>query len=410
MIGKEYTLQNIDNNANGITYKGYTATNGEWCIIADDGTNQRVAYGPKGYSSAWANRIRFMYTQEAPKNLFISSEGATEGLVTVFDSGLHKLAPAVAGIPVKTGNNTLDDGNGDANITGNLSVSGNITGNVILADTGVTAGTYNNNNTQITPFTVDSKGRITSVGNLVTITPNWSSITSKPTTLSGYGITDTIPISITGASAGLVTVFDNSLQKLVPATAGLAVKTGKNTLDDGNGNATIGTINLSVGIGWGINEISSTSLYGVSFCNIIGNNGVVLTDNTSGSNAVFRTGNFGVGLTNTPLEAIDVNGNIQLSGALKCNLITTLTGTTAGSVQWSQYMQGQFKAFAAQFLGYENNSTTSQTIAFPTPFVNTPVIVTNTTGLTITVTTTTLTITSPNNTTLYSGIVKVEGF
>ncbi len=41
-------------------------------------------------------------------------------------------------------------------------------------------------------FTVDAKGRITATGSAVTITPAWSSITSKPTTLSGYGITDAI--------------------------------------------------------------------------------------------------------------------------------------------------------------------------------------------------------------------------
>jgi hypothetical protein len=106
----------------------------------------------------------------------------------------------------------------------------------------------------------------------------------------------------------------------------------------------------------------------------------------------------------------NLTGNVNTTGALNCNLITTLTGTTAGSVQWSQYFQGQFKAFAAQFVGYENDSTTSQTITFPTPFVNTPIITVNTTGLTITVTTTTLTIGAPDNTTTYSGIVKIEGF
>jgi hypothetical protein len=88
----------------------------------------------------------------------------------------------------------------------------------------------------------------------------------------------------------------------------------------------------------------------------------------------------------------------------------SLAGTTAGSVTWAQYLQGAFKAFAAQFLSYENNTTNSQTITFPTPFTNTPVVTTNTTGLTVTVSTTTLTINAPNNTTLYTGVIKVEGF
>jgi len=88
----------------------------------------------------------------------------------------------------------------------------------------------------------------------------------------------------------------------------------------------------------------------------------------------------------------------------------SLAGATAGSVTWAQYLQGAFKAFAAQALGYENNTTNSQTITFPTPFANTPVITTNTTGLSLSVSTTALTINAPNNTTAYSGIIEVKGF
>lgn len=68
--------------------------------------------------------------------------------------------------------------------------SANISLSVTLENTGVSSGTYNNSPTAITPLTIDSKGRITGTGSAVTITPAWSSISSKPTTLSGYGITD----------------------------------------------------------------------------------------------------------------------------------------------------------------------------------------------------------------------------
>jgi len=88
----------------------------------------------------------------------------------------------------------------------------------------------------------------------------------------------------------------------------------------------------------------------------------------------------------------------------------SLAGTTAGSVAWAQYLQGAFKAFAAQALGYQNNTATAQTITFPTPFTNTPEITTNTTGLSLSVSTTELTINAPNNTTAYSGIIEVKGF
>lgn len=67
--------------------------------------------------------------------------------------------------------------------------SANISATSTLSDTGVTPGTYQTSTT-ITPFTVDSKGRVTSVGTTTTISPAWASITNKPTTVAGYGITD----------------------------------------------------------------------------------------------------------------------------------------------------------------------------------------------------------------------------
>lgn len=69
--------------------------------------------------------------------------------------------------------------------------SSNVTGAATLANSGVTAGTYNSA-TQIAPLTIDAKGRVTYVGSAVTIAPSFSSISDKPTTLVGYGITDAL--------------------------------------------------------------------------------------------------------------------------------------------------------------------------------------------------------------------------
>lgn len=81
-------------------------------------------------------------------------------------------------------------GNQTITFTGDATGSGQTSVTLTLSNSGVTAGTYNDSATAVRPFTVDSKGRITSIGAAVTITPAWSSITSKPTTISTFGITD----------------------------------------------------------------------------------------------------------------------------------------------------------------------------------------------------------------------------
>jgi hypothetical protein len=94
--------------------------------------------------------------------------------------------------------------NGDVAISGAITLSilgagvvqsdasGNLSSSALtsasLPNSGVTAGTYGSATTSMVGV-VDSKGRLTGASS-VTITPAWASITSKPTTLSGYGITD----------------------------------------------------------------------------------------------------------------------------------------------------------------------------------------------------------------------------
>ena len=90
--------------------------------------------------------------------------------------------------------NARISGNQTITITGDVDGSGTTSIELTLDSTGVTAGTYNNSATSVTPFTVDAKGRITGAGTAVTITPSFSNITSKPTTLSGYGILDAQPL------------------------------------------------------------------------------------------------------------------------------------------------------------------------------------------------------------------------
>ena len=105
---------------------------------------------------------------------------------------------AVLSIAIPNNTNQLVNGAGYLKDNQTITVSGDATGSgttsitLTLANSGVDAGTYNTSAAQIRSFTIDSKGRVTSVGAAVTIQPDWDDITRKPTTISGYGITDAL--------------------------------------------------------------------------------------------------------------------------------------------------------------------------------------------------------------------------
>ena len=91
-------------------------------------------------------------------------------------------------------------GNQSITVSGDASGSGATSISLTLANSGVSAGTYNDSSTAVRPFTVDAKGRITAIGAAVTVTPAWDSISSKPSTLSGYGISDAQPTLVSGTN------------------------------------------------------------------------------------------------------------------------------------------------------------------------------------------------------------------
>jgi len=106
------------------------------------------------------------------------------------------------------------------------------------------------------------------------------------------------------------------------------------------------------------------------------------------------------------------NGSISTNGSLNVNATTTtLAGTTAGSIVYSMPFQGSsYKKFIAYANGYENDTTTAQSITFPVAFSSVAGITYNSTGLTLTNSLTALTISAPNSTTTYTGMIIVEGF
>ena len=101
----------------------------------------------------------------------------TDGLIVKTGSGAATTRSIIAGTGI-----TVNNGDG---------ISGNP--EIVLTNTAVTPGTFGSA-TESPVLIIDQQGRITSSGQ-ITITPAWSSITSTPTTLAGYGITDAVPNS-----------------------------------------------------------------------------------------------------------------------------------------------------------------------------------------------------------------------
>lgn len=147
-------------------------------------------------------------------------------------------------------------------VTGSVSFDGssNVTINTTLSNSGVSAGTY-------TKITVDSKGRVTSGTTLsASDIPNldWSKITSgKPTTLSGYGITDGVKNN--GATPSIQAGLDAS--KPTAGTVGrlyIATDTNKIYRDTGSNWQVVSTINWNDIVGKPSSYPPSTHTHAIS--------------------------------------------------------------------------------------------------------------------------------------------------
>ena len=82
--------------------------------------------------------------------------------------------------------------------------------NADLPNSGVVANTYGSG-TQVPVLVVNSKGVVTSAS-MTDVTPVWANITSTPTTIAGYGITD--GVTLTGSQALTNKTIDASLNTL----------------------------------------------------------------------------------------------------------------------------------------------------------------------------------------------------
>jgi hypothetical protein len=153
----------LDASTNGI----YVAHASAWVRASDADTNTEVRSG------------MYMYVQKGTANA-----GSAWVLSTV--------DPIVVGTTelVFVHFNTSTGGGGSYTNGAGLSLSGNT---FSITDTGVTAAAYGSA-TKIPTFTVNSRGQLTAAGS-VDLTPDWSVIQNKPTTISGYGITDAVSVA-----------------------------------------------------------------------------------------------------------------------------------------------------------------------------------------------------------------------
>jgi hypothetical protein len=176
----------------------------EWGIVCIDG----ATYTPNSVYYLTATAGVTSVTEGTPKRAMFFAVSATMILVTnpakdaAGGAGLEAITgPAVLGkfdagsgtpAAISAGSDNTVLGRRGGSLTWAQIATAEIADDAVtadkLADTAVTPGSYGSA-TQVGVFTVDAQGRITAASN-TTVTPAWSSITSTPTTLAGYGITD----------------------------------------------------------------------------------------------------------------------------------------------------------------------------------------------------------------------------
>ena len=88
----------------------------------------------------------------------------------------------------------------------------------------------------------------------------------------------------------------------------------------------------------------------------------------------------------------------------------SLTGTTAGSITYVQVNSlSTYKKVLLYANGYENTTTTAQTVTYPVAFSTVAAITANTTGMSVSTSLTALTLPA-SMTAAASGVIVVEGY
>ena len=103
-------------------------------------------------------------------------------------------------------------------------------------------------------------------------------------------------------------------------------------------------------------------------------------------------------------------GPVTAGGVNPSNAVTSIAGTTAGTIYWVMPFQGSGYKKAIVYLdAYENDTATAQTITYPTEFVQVPNITNPGAVPGVSTTATTLSI-DPDTTDAYTGWIVAEGY
>lgn len=212
-----------------------------------------------------------------------------------------------------------------------------------LATSGVTAATYGSA-TASAQVVIDNKGRVTSASN-VTITPAFSSLTGKPTTLSGYGITD-------GASSGAI------------GSSGLTIGTGKLAGRYSSGTGALQEITIGSGLSLNTSTGELTASGGA------GSGNVTHTGALTANKVVIGNGTDDItvlsNLTwNNTSSTFEIQGGLYVSGNMTMgNLAVTGTMDLSGGTVTGSSGAGKI------YIGNASGGYTANTITGTTDQVN----------------------------------------